>query len=276
VIANPGASGMATLARAGYAYCSFDGTATTVGDYVVPSSTGSSGFFPLCHDAGATRPTGTQILGRVMAATSGSTTVPMFLDMPGSNVSSGASAGTGSCTNEAVTAVLSGGPTCTTITSAYVDTSIAPTASPALTGTPTAPTATAGDNSTKIATTAYVRGESFMAWSCPVSGTTAVAQYCNWTLPAGVTVTGFDLAATTAAAGCTTYPVLQVWDGTASAEVGSYSIAFTTGTNFFTQVTGSTSVAAGHQLRLKITTAATGCTTNAASIVATVSYQMQN
>jgi hypothetical protein len=58
--------------------------------------------------------------------------------------------------------------------------------------------------------------------------------------------------------------------------VGSYSIAFTTGTNFFTQVTGSTSVAAGHQLRLKITTAAAGCTTNAASVVATVSYQMQN
>ena len=275
VIANAGSSGMATLARAGYAYCSFDATATTVGDYVVASSTASGGFFPLCHDAGATRPTGTQILGRVMAATSGSTTVPMFLDMPGSNVS-GAGAGTGSCTNQAVTAVLSGGPTCTTITSAYVDTSIAPTASPALTGTPTVPTATAGDNSTKIATTAYVRSENFMTWSCPVSGTTAVTQYCNWTLPAGVTVTGFDLAATTAAAGCTTYPVLQVWDGTASTEVGSYSIAFTSGTNFFTQVTGSASVASGHQLRLKITTAAAGCTTNPASVVATVSYQMQN
>jgi len=47
--------------------------------------------------------------------------------MPGSNVSSAASAGTGSCTNQAVTAVLSGGPTCTTITSAYVDSSVAST-----------------------------------------------------------------------------------------------------------------------------------------------------
>jgi hypothetical protein len=276
VIANAGTSGVATLARAGYAFCSFDATATVVGDYVVPSSTANSGFFPLCHDAGATRPTGTQILGRVMQASAGAATVQMFLDMPGSSVSSAATAGTGSCTNQAVTAVLSGGPTCTTITSAYVDSTIAPAASPALTGTPTAPTATTGDNSTKIATTAYVRSESYMNWSCPVAGTTAVTQYCNWTLPAGLTITGFDLAASTAAAGCTTFPTLQVWDGTSSAEVGSYSIAFTSGTNFYTQMTGSTSVAAGHQLRLKITTGAAGCTTNAASVVATVTYQMQN
>ena len=272
VIANAGTSGVVTLARAGSAFCSFDGTATVVGDYVVPSSTANGGFFPLCHDAGATRPAGTQILGRVLQASAGSATVQMFLDMPGSGMSSG----TGSCSNQAVTAVLTGGPTCTTITSAYVDSSIAPTASPALTGTPTAPTASAGDNSTKIATTAYVRGEMYGAWSCSVAGTTAVTQYCNWTLPAGITVTGFDLAASTAAAGCTTYPVLQVWDGTAGAEVGSYSVTFTTGTNFYTQVTGSSSVASGHQLRFKITTAAAGCTTNAGGVVATLTYQMQN
>jgi hypothetical protein len=91
VIANAGASGVATLARAGSAYCSFDGSATVVGDYVVPSTTASGGLYPLCHDAGATRPTGTQILGRVLQASSGSTTVQLFLDMPGSNVSSSAS-----------------------------------------------------------------------------------------------------------------------------------------------------------------------------------------
>jgi hypothetical protein len=272
VIANAGTSGVATLARAGSAYCSFDATATVIGDYVVPSSTANGGFYPLCHDAGATRPTGTQILGRVLQASAGSTTVQMFLDMPGSGVSSG----TGSCTNQAVTAVLTGGPTCTTITSAYVDSSIAPTASPALTGTPSAPTAAAGDNSTKIATTAYVRAEIYSTWSCPVAGTTAVIQYCNWTVPTGITVTGFDLAAGTAAAGCSTYPVLQVWDGTAAAEVGSYSTAFTSGTNFYTQVAGSANVTSGHQLRFKITTAASGCTTNAGGIVATVTYQMQN
>jgi len=344
VIANAGTAGVATLARAGSVYCNFDGNATVVGDYVVPSSTANSGSYALCHDAGSTRPTGTQILGRVLQASSGSATVQMFLDMPGSNVSSGASAGTGSCTNQAVTAELTGGPTCSTITSAYVDSSIATSASPALTGTPTAPTAalntnttqlattafvlgqagsatpsmdgtvavgtsntyargdhvhpsdtsraplaspgltgtptaptpSSGDNSTKIATTAYVRSEMYLAWSCSVAGTTASTQYCNWTLPAGITVTGFDLAASTAAAGCTTFPVLQVWDGTSGAEVGSYSIAFTSGTNFFAQVAGSANVASGHQLRFKITTAAAGCSTNAAGVVATITYQMQN
>ncbi|MFZ0774593.1 MAG: beta strand repeat-containing protein [Candidatus Sulfotelmatobacter sp.] len=91
VIANAGTSGVVTLAREGSAYCSFDGSATVVGDYVVPSSTASSGLYPFCHDAGATRPTGTQILGRVLQASAGGTTVQMFLDMPGSNVSSSAS-----------------------------------------------------------------------------------------------------------------------------------------------------------------------------------------
>jgi hypothetical protein len=149
-------------------------------------------------------------------------------------------------------------------------------ASPAFTGSPTAPTPGAGDNSTKLATTAYVRSEVQMAWSCPVAGTTSTVQYCNWTLPAAITITGFDLAASTAAAGCTTYPTLQIWDGTANAEVGSYSIAFTSGANFFTQVTGSTNLASGHLLRLKITTAGAGCSTNAAGVVGTVTYQMQN
>ena len=149
-------------------------------------------------------------------------------------------------------------------------------ASPAFTGSPTAPTPGVGDNSTKLATTAYVRSEMQMAWSCPVAGTTSTVQYCNWTLPAAITISGFDLAASTAAAGCTTYPTLQVWDGTANAEVGSYSIAFTSGANFFTQVTGSTNVASGHLLRLKITTAGAGCSTNAAGVVGTVTYQMQN
>ena len=91
VIANAGTSGVATLARTGSAYCSFDGTATVVGDYVVPSGTASGGFYPLCHDVGSTPPTGTQVLGRVLQASAGSATVQMFLDMPGSNVSTSAS-----------------------------------------------------------------------------------------------------------------------------------------------------------------------------------------
>ncbi|MGA7220426.1 MAG: hypothetical protein WBX38_19075 [Candidatus Sulfotelmatobacter sp.] len=91
VIVNAGTSGVVTLARSGSAFCSFDASATVVGDFVVPSSTASSGFYPLCHDAGATQPSGTQVLGRVLQASSGSATVQMFLDMPGSNVSNSAS-----------------------------------------------------------------------------------------------------------------------------------------------------------------------------------------
>jgi hypothetical protein len=155
-------------------------------------------------------------------------------------------------------------------------TGAAPLASPALTGAPTAPTASTGDNSTKIATTAYVKSETYMSWTCPVAGSTAVSQNCNWTVPAGLTITGLDFAANTAPAGCSTYAVMQLWDGTAGAEVGSYSITLSSGTNFYNQVTGSTNVAAGHLLRMKVTTAASGCSTNAGGMVATVTYQMQN
>jgi hypothetical protein len=151
-----------------------------------------------------------------------------------------------------------------------------------LSGTPTLPNGTSaatqssGDNSTKLATTAYVRNEAYYSWTCPVAGSTSASQNCNWTVPAGLTITGFDFAANTAPVGCTTYPVVQVWDGTAGAEVGSYSIPLTSGNNFYPQVVGSTNVAAGHLLRIKVTTAASGCGTNAGGMVATVTYQMQN
>jgi len=115
-----------------------------------------------------------------------------------------------------------------------------------------------------------------MTFTCPVAGAGALVQYCNWTLPAGITVTGFDLAAGTAPLTCSTYATLQVWDGTAGAEVGSYSIPMTSGNNFYPQVAGSTNVPFGHLLRVKVTTAAAGCGTVAAGIVATVTYQMQN
>jgi hypothetical protein len=202
--------------------------------------------------------------------------VQMFFDMPGSNVS-GAIPGTGSCTNQAVTGLNGGAaPTCSTITSSYTDGSIATSASPAFTGTATAPTPAAGDNSTRIATTAYVKNEAQFAWTCPIAGSTSASQNCNWTLPAALTITGFDFAANTAPAGCTTFATVQLWDGTAAAEVGSYSITMSSGTNFYSQVTGSTNVAAGHLLRVKVTTAASGCSTNAGGMVATVTYQMQN
>lgn len=293
VIANAGTSGTVTLVRTGYTLCTFDSTATVVGDYVVASSTVSSGFFPLCHDAGSSLPGGAQVLGRVLQATTGGVLAQMFFDMPGS--SAGPSAVSSVFGRTGAVTATSGDYSVGQVTGA------APAASPTFTGTATLPdgttntssgfsfghaltlpsgsvaaTQSAGDNSTKVATTAYVKSEAQFAWSCPIGGTGAVAQYCNWTLPAALTITGFDLAASTAPGGCTTSPVVQVWDGTASAEVGSYSVTMGNGTNFYTLVTGSTNVASGHLLRLKVTTAAVGCGTNPGNIVATVSYQMQN
>jgi hypothetical protein len=296
VIANAGTSGTVTLVRTGSAYCNFDGTATVMGDYVVPSATQNplgSGFYPLCHDAGSTLPSGQQILGRVLQATSGGTTAQMFFDMPGSSV--GPNSVSSVFGRTGVVNAQSGDYSVSQVTGA------APLASPTFSGTVTEPdgttntssgyafahaltlpsgsvatTPSAGDNTTKVATTAYVRSEAQFAWTCPVAGSTLVSQNCNWTIPAALTITGFDFAANTAPAACTTYATVQVWDGTAAAEVGSYSITLSSGTNFYTQVTGSTNVAAGHQLRVKVTTAAAGCSTNAAGLVATVTYQMQN
>jgi hypothetical protein len=291
VIATAGASGTATLVRTGSAYCSFDTTPTVVGDYVVPSSVGGSYF--ACHDAGSTLPSGTQVLGRVLQTTAGGVTAQMFFDMPGS--SAGPSSVSSVFGRTGVVTAGSGDYTVGQITGA------AALASPTFTGTVTEPdgttnsssgytfahaltlpsasvatTQSAGDNSTKVATTAYVRGEQYLTYSCPVASAGAVEQFCTWTLPAGITVTGFDLTAGTDPTGCSTSAVIQVWDGTANAEVGSYSITLSNGNNFYTQVAGSTNVASGHALRIKTTTGEAGCTQTAANVVAVVTYQMQN
>jgi hypothetical protein len=293
VIANAGSSGTVTLVRTGSAFCSFDATATVVGDYVVPSATANGGFFPLCHDAGSSLPNGAQVLGRVLQATSGGVTAQMFFDMPGS--SAGPSSVSSVFGRTGAVTATSGDYSVSQITGA------AAAASPTITGTATLPdgttntssgftfahaltlpsgslaaTATTGDNSTKVATTAYVRGEQFLTYSCPVATVGTVEQFCTWTLPAGITVTGFDLTAGTAPAGCTTAAVVQVWDGTANAQLGSYSIALSNGNNFYTQVTGSSNVASGHALRMKTTTGEVGCSTTAANVVAILTYQMQN
>ncbi|HET7891955.1 MAG TPA: hypothetical protein VFL34_10530 [Candidatus Sulfotelmatobacter sp.] len=149
---------------------------------------------------------------------------------------------------------------------------LAPLASPTFTGTPTATTQTAGDNSQKLATTAYVRAETYLVWSCTPGGFTSIGNYCSWTLPAAVTITGFDYS-NIQAISCTTYPVISIWDATLGAVVGSFTITVTA-TGSAWNVTGSTSVAAGHVLRIRTSTAAVGCTSG--GLGASVTYQMQN
>jgi len=72
-----GTTGSAIVTYEGYAQCSFDGT-TTSGDFVVASVTNAGD----CHDAGAVRPTGVQVIGRALTTnTSGTGTYAVFVDM---------------------------------------------------------------------------------------------------------------------------------------------------------------------------------------------------
>jgi hypothetical protein len=80
-----GTSGNAIVTYRGYAQCSFDGS-TTGGDYVVASTTNAAD----CHDAGATRPGGVQVIGRVMSTNGGAGTYSVFasLDPPSTGTAS--------------------------------------------------------------------------------------------------------------------------------------------------------------------------------------------
>jgi hypothetical protein len=74
-----GTSGNAVITYRGYVQCSFDG-ATVAGDYVVASTTNPGD----CHDAGAARSTGVQVIGRVESTNAGSGTygIRASLDSP--------------------------------------------------------------------------------------------------------------------------------------------------------------------------------------------------
>jgi hypothetical protein len=101
----------------------------------------------------------------------------------------------GACTNQVVTGVSTAGvPTCAPVTSAVVDGSIAPTASPALTGTPTAPTQTAGDASTELATDAFLAAAA--SSTLPPATVVCDATCGNQTLSGFPTIDGVVVDAT--------------------------------------------------------------------------------
>jgi hypothetical protein len=74
-----GMSGNAVITYRGYVPCSFDGS-TVAGDFVVASVTNPGD----CHDAGAMRPSGMQVIGRVESTNSGAGTygIRASLDAP--------------------------------------------------------------------------------------------------------------------------------------------------------------------------------------------------
>ena len=145
---------------------------------------------------------------------------------------------------------------------------------PALPNGTTATTQGSGDNSTKLATTAYVKNETYLVWQCGVGSVTQVGSFCNWTVPANITIIGFDVFANGAVSTCTTYPVIQLWDGSLGGEIGSFSITMSTAQEIF--LSGSTNLAATHMLRVRTVTADSGCTGAYSSVSVSVTYQMQN
>lgn len=167
--------------------------------------------------------------------------------------------GIGSCTNKAVTAVNANAvPTCTTITSAYVDSSIAPTLSPTFTGTPVGPTASIDAGSTQLATTAYVdrmktRSISFQFGTPGGSAiSTGVLGYA--TVPFACSITGWSIAVD---AGTATVKTLKVAAGTAIPTLGSNSIS-----------TSGVSIASGTVLQSTTLTDFTSSTVTANDIIA--------
>src|SRR5205814_10463918 len=59
--------------------------------------------------------------------------------------------------------------------------------------------------------------------------------------------------------GCTTVPIVALWDATAGSALTSLTIS--NGTSFFDSGAVSISIVAGHQIDTKVTTAASGCGT---------------
>jgi hypothetical protein len=274
VAAGAGTSGTAQLVLAGQVNCVMENTvASSEGLYAI-ASTVTAGD---CKAVSLSSiPFGTWIVGQVISASTTAASNALILVRPGYRELSTIT-GLSDTSGSPTTLATASGTVNNTHPAAWNSTGdLVDNQSPAM-ASPTMTTQSSGDNSTKGATTAYVRQEIQMTWSCHLSSATNnVATSCQWTLPAAVTFTQFDIHVVTAATTCSTSPVLALYDNTAGATIGSYSFTLSNTTNSFTAVTGSTSVVSGHLIVLKTTTAGSGCGTNAAGIDGTATYQMQN
>lgn len=116
-----------------------------------------------------------------------------------------------------------------------------------------------------------------MTWYGTFAGTFGTSANSSlgaiWTPGAGVTMTRLDIAVGTAPSGCTTWPVIGVYDGTAAAWLKTVTLA--SGTYSYRNAVSSVAVPAGHNLSMGVQTAGTGCTTNAGSAQLTMEYVMQ-
>jgi hypothetical protein len=93
-----------------------------------------------------------------------------------------------------------------------------------------------------------------------------------WSPSAAVNMTRLDIAVGTAPAGCSTYPVIGIYDSTSSAWLKSVTLA--AGTYSYRSAVTGVPITAGHNLSMGVQTAGVGCTTNPGSAQLTMEYTM--
>jgi hypothetical protein len=85
-------------------------------------------------------------------------------------------------------------------------------------------------------------------------------------------MTRLDIAVGTAPAGCSTWPVIGIYDSTAASWLKTVTLATST-YSYRNAVTG-VSIPAGHNLSMGVQTAGAGCTTSPGSAQLTMEYTM--
>jgi hypothetical protein len=93
-----------------------------------------------------------------------------------------------------------------------------------------------------------------------------------WSPTAAITMTRLDIAIGAAPAGCTTYPVIGIYDSTSAAWLKTVTLA--AGTYSYRNAVTGVSITAGHNLSMGVQTAGSGCTTNPGTAQLTMEYTM--
>jgi hypothetical protein len=93
-----------------------------------------------------------------------------------------------------------------------------------------------------------------------------------WSPSAAVSMTRLDIGVGTAPAGCSTYPVIGIFDSTSSTWLKTVTLA--SGTYSYRYAVSGVAITAGHNLSMGVQTAGVGCTTNPGSAQLTMEYTM--
>jgi hypothetical protein len=93
-----------------------------------------------------------------------------------------------------------------------------------------------------------------------------------WTPSAAISMTRLDIAVGTPPTGCSTYPVIGVYDSTAGIWLKTVTLAG--GTYSYRNAVTGVSIAQGHNLSMGVQTAGAGCATNPGSAQLTMEYTM--